>query len=80
MDECLALCKNRSVFGEGEIMEMYKKRPKVIKLLDYMPFENKVTLKRLWEQGIVEPGKGPRTFDPITKEQFEFIYKLGTEK
>ncbi|MDO4545171.1 MAG: ASCH domain-containing protein [Bacillota bacterium] len=80
VDECLALCKNRSVFEENEIIEMHKKRPKVVKLLDYKPFKSKVTLEYLWSQGIVIPGNGPRTFDPITKEQYENIYKLGTEK
>lgn len=80
VDECLDLCKNRSVFEENEIIEMHKSRPRVIKLLDYMPFDNKVSLDYLWQQRIVTPGKGPRTFDPISKEHYDSIFKLGTEK
>ena len=80
IEECLSLCKNRSVFEEHEIIKMYKKRPRIIKLLDYMPFTNKIPLDYLWKQGIVVPGKGPQTFDLLTKEQFNDIFKLGTEK
>lgn len=78
IDECLELCKNRSVFEEKEIIEMHKKRPRVIKLLDYKPFVSKVTLGYLWKQGILNFPNGPQTFDPITKEQYESILKYGT--
>lgn len=80
VDECLELCKNRSVFEEKEIVEMHRKRPRVIKLLDYKPFVNKVTLDYLWQQGILNFPNGPQTFDPITKEQYESILKYGTER
>ena len=56
------------------------KRPRVIKLLDYKPFFNKVTLDYLWQQGILNFPNGPQTFDPITKEQYESILKYGTER
>lgn len=78
-DECVRICKNRSVFTEEEIREMHKTRPIVIKLLDYMPFTTKVTLNQLRENGIVAKNAGPRPFNLITKEQFETIYKLGTK-
>lgn len=78
-DECVRICKNRSVFTEEEIREMHKTRPIVIKLLDYMPFTTKVTLNQLRENGIVAKNAGPRPFNMITKEQFETIYKLGTK-
>lgn len=80
VDECLELCKNRSVFEEREIIEMYRRRPRVIKLLDYKPFVNKVTLDYLWQQGIINFPNGPQTFDPITEEQYESILKYGTER
>lgn len=80
VDECLELCKNRSVFEEKEIIEMHRKRPRVIKLLDYKPFVNKVTLDYLWQQGILSFPNGPQTFDPITEEQYESILKYGTER
>lgn len=78
-DECVAICKNRSVFTEEEIREMHKTRPIVIKLLDYMPFTTKVTLDQLRANGIVGKTSGPRPFNHISKEQFEIIYRLGTE-
>ena len=78
-DECVAICKNRSVFTEEEIREMHKTRPIVIKLLDYMPFTTKVTLDQLRANGIVAKNAGPRQFDQISKEQFEIMYRLGTE-
>ena len=65
---------------EDEIIEMHKNWRRVIKLLDYMPFDHKVTLDQLRKQGIIAPVSGPRTFDPITPEQYRCIYKLGTEK
>lgn len=79
VDECIAICKNRSVFTEAEIRKMHQKRPVVIKLLDYMPFTSKVTLDQLQKQGVVTTNSGARQFDLITKEQFDLIYKLGTE-
>lgn len=78
-DECVSICKNRSVFTEEEIREMHKTRPIVIKLLDYMPFTTKVTLDQLRVNGIVGKTAGPRPFNQISKEQFETIYKLGME-
>ena len=78
-DECVSICKNRSVFTEEEIREMHKTRPIVIKLLDYMPFTTKVTLDQLRANGIVGKTAGPRPFNQISKEQFETIYKLGME-
>ena len=80
VEECLELCKNRSVFEENEIMKMHRKRPRVIKLLDYKPFVNKITLAYLWQQGILSFPNGPQTFDPITEEQYEHILKYGTER
>ena len=78
-DECVSICKNRSVFTEEEIREMHKTRPIVIKLLDYMPFTTKVTLDQLRAYGIVGKTSGPRPFNQISKEQFEIIYRLGME-
>lgn len=78
-DECVSICKNRSVFTEEQIREMHKTRPIVIKLLDYMPFATKVTLDQLRANGIVAKNAGPRPFNQISKEQFEIIYKLGME-
>ena len=79
-DECVAICKNRSIFEEKEIQEQYKKRKTIIKLLDYLPFNTKVTLEKLYENNIVEQNSGPRPFEKITKEQYNIIYSIGMEE
>ena len=80
IDECLAICKNRSIFEENEIRNQYSRRKTVIKLLDYLPFNTKVTLEILYNFNIVEQNSGPRQFEKITKEQFEAIFKIGMEQ
>ena len=68
------------VFNENQIREEQPYRSTVVKLLDYKPFKNKVMLKTLRENHIVEGIGGPRIFDFITQEQFDTIYKLGMEE
>lgn len=77
VEECIELCKNRSIFDEKEIRTIYSRYPTVIKLLDYKTFKNKVLLKDLYENEIVEKFKGPRPFASITKDQFDLINILG---
>lgn len=80
VDQCIEVCKNRSIFSEAEITQEYANRPTVVKLLDYIPFKNKVLLYQLYENGIIpEPG-GPRSFEGLSKENYEIIYKLGMEE
>ena len=79
-DECVAICKNRSIFTESEIREQFKRRKTVVKLLDYLPFNTKVTLEKLRENKIIERDSGPRPFEKITKEQFDIIYSIGMEE
>ena len=40
VDECVQICKNRSIFSEEEIRAQYPRRSTVVKLLDYIPFKN----------------------------------------
>ena len=79
-DECIEICKNRSIFTEEEIRKLHSRYPTVIKLLDYISFKNKVTLNQLYEHGIIEIDSGPRPFTNLSKEQFYTIYKLGMEE
>lgn len=79
-DECIEMCKNRSIFSEDEIKIQHPKRPTVVRLLDYIPFKNKVQNYQLSQHGIIPAGSGPRSFDQISKEHFEIIYKLGMEE
>ena len=78
--ECLDICKNRSIFTKEEIENKYGQRPTVIKLLDYVAFKNKIYLDTLYKEKIIEKNSGPRPFHLITKEQFELIYRLGMEE
>ena len=80
VDECIAICKNRSIFSEDEIRIQHPGRPTVVKLLDYIPFKNKVQNYQLSQHGIIPAGSGPRSFDQISKDHFEIIYKLGMEE
>ena len=80
VDECISICKDKSIFKEEDIRAVYSKYPTVLKVLDYKPFTHKVTLDELRNCGIVDKYSGPRPFTFITKEQFDTIYKLGMEE
>lgn len=80
VDECIDICKDRSIFTEEQIRKMYLKRSTIIKLLDYISLKNKVTLNSLYNFGIIAMNSGPRPFENLTEEQFNTIYKLGMEE
>lgn len=80
VDDCINKCKNRSIFTEEQIRKVYSSYSTIVKLLDYEPFKYKVTLNTLREYGIVDECSGPRSFDALTKEQFETICNLGMEE
>ena len=80
VEECISICKDKSIFNENQIREEYPYRSTVVKLLDYKPFKNKVMLKTLRENNIIKGAGGPRIFDFMEKEQFDTIYKLGMEE
>lgn len=77
VEQCIEICKNRSIFSPQEIINHYYKYSTVVKLLDYKTFKRKVLLKNLYDYGIVEIGKGPRPFASINREQFKLIYEKG---
>lgn len=79
VEECVSLCKNRSIFNEPNIRALYRRCPTVVKILDFTTFENPVTLQKLRELKVVDATSGPRPFTAVTKEQFDTIYKLGME-
>ncbi len=80
IEECINICKDRSIFNETDIRRIYKNYHTVVKLLDYIPFRNKVTLDTLYENGIIEQDSGPRPFTQLTEEHFNSIYQLGMEE
>ena len=80
VEECISLCKNRSIFNEPNIRALYRRCPTVVKILDFTTFENPVILQKLRELRVVDATSGPRPFTAVTKEQFDTIYKLGMEE
>lgn len=80
IQQCINECKNRSIFSEEEIKMLHSKYPLVVKLLDFIPFKNKVILDKLYKYNIVDEPSGPRPFMAITKEQFDYIYQLGMKE
>lgn len=80
VDDCIKKCKNRSIFTEEQIRKVYGSYSTIVKLLDYIPFNHKVTLDALREHDIIDGFSGPRSFDTLTKEQFETICRLGMEE
>lgn len=49
IDECIKLCEDRSIFSEDDIHNLYRRYHTVVKLFDYIPFKNKVTLDILYK-------------------------------
>ena len=80
VDECIELCKNRSIFNEEEIRSIYETYPVVVKLLALDTFERKINLDFLRENEIVEQNGGPRPFQPLNKEQYDLICNRGAGK
>ena len=76
--ECIDICKDRSIFSEEEIKKLHTKYPIVVKLLDFKTFKNKINLEKLYENNIVDNGRGPRPFQQLTENDFKIIYELGT--
>ena len=78
VEECVEICKDRSIFKEKDIRTKYDELPVVVKLLALDTFIRPVNLNFLRENGIIEEGKGPRPFMALTKEEFDLICKKGT--
>lgn len=79
VEDCISICKNRSIFDEQSIRNFYGQYPTVVKLLDFVSFKNPVTLQQLRELGVVDANSGPRPFTSVTKDQFDSIYNMGME-
>ncbi len=80
VEECISICKDKSIFNEKDIRAVYSKYSTVVTILDYKPFNHKVTLNELRDYGVLDKYSGPRPFTFITQEQFDTIYKLGMEE
>ena len=82
VNKMLNFCKNRSVFSEKELREFYsyKKEKQLIKMILIKSLDKKVILNELWENQIVNPPSGPRSFDEISDEAFNKILQLSNTK
>ena len=72
----LNLCKNRSVFSQDDLKEMWKKNKKrimVIRFIYIASLEKRPILNFLWENNIIASGTGPRVLTAISDEQFDLI-------
>ena len=77
VEDCIKKCKNRSIFSEQEIRDIYGKYPTIVKLLYKDSFVHKVPLNYLWQSNIIEENSGPRPFQPLSEEQFDLICNRG---
>ncbi len=77
VDDCIKMCKDRSIFSEIEKKKLHSKYPIVVKLLDYTTIINKVSLNQLYKDQIIVEGSGPRPFQQLSKDEYSRIYKFG---
>lgn len=79
-EECIKMCKGRSVFTDDEIREKFISRGYVLvlHLLMLDSFPKKVPLNRIREElGNIAPNSGPRQFDKINKDAYNNIVSFG---
>ena len=80
-EEYLGLVKNKSVFSDKQLTAFYRddKYRTVVKLLFLKGFQNRITLKRLYDLGIFNEAENeaPRMNTFISKEKAEMILKEG---
>lgn len=74
--EMLALVKNKSVFNEAEVKDLFNRNYRTIITLVYIkPLNKKVILETLREKGIVEQNGGARILDKIGENKYNDIIK-----
>ena len=82
IDQLLNECENRSVFSKVQLENFFRDKDSllVVKLLQHTTFNKKIILKELWDLGIIERLKGPRSFDLIDDETYEKLMELGEDR
>lgn len=76
----LQFCQNRSVFTTEEIKRFWadhRRHLKVLKFIFVKSLTKRLTLEYLWENNIVTPPAGPRSFMRITDTQFDEIIRAS---
>ena len=76
----LNMCSNKSVFVEEELNEFYDENnyKNVIKLIPLKTYFNKISLQRLYDEGIILEG-GPRPFKKISSKYRDLFMKGDVE-
>lgn len=72
----MSYCENRSVFTKEKLEEFWNKHRNnlcVVKFIYIKSLVSKLTLGYLWDENIVQPPNGPRSFMKLTDSQFEKI-------
>lgn len=79
-DDLVNKCKNRSVFTEAELRELYVKRrfTTIVKVLYLKAFDRKINYDFLESEGLLST-QGPRLNSKLTYEQYLELVKLGEE-
>ncbi len=79
IDELIANCKNKSVFTEDNLRDLYYNRHyrTVVKILFLHGFESKVNLKKLQDLNILNDLKTPQFNTILSIEDYDLIKKLG---
>lgn len=75
-EELLGLCQNRSVFSPKELKDFWvhhRFNLKVMRFIFVKSLTKRLTLSYLWENDIVPPPGGPRSFMKLTDEQYNQI-------
>lgn len=80
-DEFISECKNRSVFTKDQLLSFYSTGYKtILHVLFLNELENKVTLKTLRKNKIIDSFSGLRLSTPLSKEKFDKILELGGQE
>lgn len=77
-EELLQLCQNRSVFSASDLKGFWSNQRynlKIIKFIFVKSLTKRLILEYLWDNGIVEYYKGPRSFMKLTDKQFDMILR-----
>ena len=74
VDEMLSLVKNKSVFDESEVINLFNGNYRtVISLIFVKPLKKKVILNTLREKGIIGETEGARILDKLTEKEYNMI-------
>lgn len=77
-DEFFQCCENRSVFTKQELEHLWETKASSLLVVKFIFVKNlkiRLTLKHLWDTGIIQPCNGPRPFDLISDNDFNLMIK-----